>query len=99
MPPSSTNRRIQAAADIYQQFTGHDADYYEKIEYNPIDVGAKIGHVDGIMYTTVRDGKTEHYIHEFKKTSRPLLVSDHDGSKIQLIEGKYRFTDRGIIDD
>lgn len=52
-----------------------------------------------MLYTTVRDGKKERYIHNFKKSARPNLVASHDGAKIALIGGNYRFTDRGIVDN
>lgn len=63
-----------------------------------VDVVLKIGHLDGILYTTVRDGKTEKYIHKFKKNSRPLLTSTFDGLQLVLIGGSYHFTARGIVD-
>jgi hypothetical protein len=61
-------------------------------------VGFKVGLCDGILYTTVRDGKIEHYIHEFKKQARPILVSNYNGDSLYLIEGHYNFTERGIVD-
>jgi hypothetical protein len=99
VPPSSTNDRVKKAGKVYEQFTGHCAEYYENADYKPLEVGAKIGKVEGILYRTVRDGNTEHYIHEFKRSAQPDLVADHDGSQIQLVGGDYRFTDRGIIDN
>ena len=35
------------------------------------EVALQVGKVDAIMYTTVRDGVTEHYKHDFKDSSRP----------------------------
>ena len=63
-----------------------------------MDVGYKFGECDFVGYTTVRDGKTERYIHRFKKRSRPSLVSAHDGSEIRMVGGSYEFTDAGITD-
>ena len=57
------------------------------------------GEMDGVLYTTVRDGETEKYIHRFKSGSRPLLVSSHDGQSLHIIGGKYEFTERGIEDN
>lgn len=62
------------------------------------DVALKIGHCDGVLYTTVRDGKTEKYIHKFRKSSRPLLAATFDGNQLVLLGGAYQFTDRGIVD-
>jgi len=62
------------------------------------DVAANIGSCDGILYTTVRDGVEESYIHKFKKSARPQMVAKHDGSAIALIGGNYEFKDSGIND-
>jgi len=62
------------------------------------DVVFRVGTVDGILYTTVRDGNTEKYIHEFKKKSRPHLAVSHDGKQLFILGGGYAFTERGIVD-
>jgi len=61
-------------------------------------VGLEIGALDGVDYTTVRDGKTEKYRHTFKKSSRPTLVASHDGQSLHVLGGEYEFTERGIED-
>lgn len=98
MPPSS-KAKIAKAAQLYEQFTGHDAEWYQKVDVEWPEVALQVGQCDGILYTTVRDQKTEHYIHKFKKTARPTLVASHDGRTISLIGGNYTFTDRGIVDN
>lgn len=90
--------RIKEAAKRFKEFTGHEVEYKDSVKMPEHDVSFLIGECDGILYTTVRDGKTEHYIHKFKKRARPLLASSHDGKQLYLLKGKYRFTDRGIID-
>ena len=57
-----------------------------------------VGYLDAVMYETVRDGKTEKYIHRFKKQARPLLCSSYDGTQLLILGGGYDFTDRGIVD-
>lgn len=98
VPPSSVARQIKEAGALFQEFTGHDADYYDTVPYEPVKVGLKVGTVDAILYTTVRDGIMEHYKHDFRKSSRPTLVASHNGKALALVGGKYRFTDRGIVD-
>lgn len=98
VPPSKV---VQArnAADLYQRFTGHDA--LEEVQIDkPVlpDVMLVVGDIDGIMYTTVRDGQVEKYVHQFKKKARPLFCVSHDGKQIHLIGGEYDFTERGIVD-
>jgi hypothetical protein len=59
---------------------------------------APVGELDGVLYTTVRDGVTEKYIHKFRKKSRPLLATSHDGKSLHILGGEYEFTERGIED-
>lgn len=98
VPPSSVARQLKEAGNLFQEFTGHEADYYDTVPHDPVKVGLKVGTVDAILYTTVRDGITEHYKHDFRKSSRPTLVASHNGKALALVGGKYRFTDRGIVD-
>lgn len=98
VPPSKI---VQArnAADLYQRFTGHDALEEVTIDKPTLpDVMLVVGDIDGIMYTTVRDGVVEKYVHQFKKSARPLFCVSHDGKQIHLIGGEYDFTERGIVD-
>ncbi len=89
---------MKEATELFKSFTGHDAQWFDKYEIPDYSVGLKIGSCDGIMYTTVRDGKTEKYIHKFKKSARPLLVSSYDGQQLIILGGGYNFTERGIVD-
>lgn len=89
---------IAQAANLYREFSGHDADYYQKIPVEWPDVALTVGECDGILYSTIRDGTPEKYVHKFKKSARPLLVASHDGRILGLIGGNFRFTDRGITD-
>lgn len=87
------------AAKLYAGFTGHepgDTIMVDKPVYP--DVMSVIGDIDGIMYTTVRDGVTEKYIHRFKKNSRPLFCVAPDGLSLYMLGGAYEFGDRGIVD-
>jgi hypothetical protein len=70
----------------------------------PIAKGAKIpllafGELLEVKYRTTRDGQTELYRHPFRASSRPLLAARHDGSRVYIVGGRYRFTDRGIVDE
>lgn len=96
--PLQKEDKLTRAAKLQEDFSGHEVEKVQTLNYDPIDVGLKVGKIDGIMYETVRDGKTERYIHKFKKSARPIMVAKYDGSQIGLIGGKYTFTDRGIVD-
>jgi hypothetical protein len=90
---------IARAADLYERFSGHDPETIGKINIPELpSVGVAIGDVDGILYTTVRDGVEEKYIHKFHKKDKPLFVVSPDGKSLFLIGGNYTFTERGIVD-
>lgn len=84
------------AGQLFKDFTGSNPESLEKIKIRSPKVGLVVGKLDGVLYTTVRDGKTEKYVHDFDKSSRPLLVSSHDGESLHILGGEYAFTERGI---
>lgn len=96
--PAPRASAINEAKKRFEDFTGMAASNLETVRLPKHEIGLKIGPCDGVLYTTVRDGKTEKYIHEFKKKSRPLLAASHDGKSLYLIGGSYTFTERGIED-
>lgn len=91
-------RELDQADDLLNSFAGRSGREILAVKERPIKTGLVVGNVLGVMYETVRDGKTENYCHEFKRKSRPLLVASHDGARIGIVGGRYRFTDRGIED-
>lgn len=98
-PPLSKSALVNKAAKLYERFSGHEAESLGKIKVKPMPaVGVAIGDVDGILYTTVRDGREEKYIHKFKAKDRPLFVVSPDGKLIMFVGGNYDFTERGIVD-
>lgn len=97
--PPSKKVQLRNAADLYSRFTGHEAELVDTID-KPVlpDVMLIVGDIDGILYTTVRDGVTEKYIHKFKKNCRPLFTVSHDGKQLFMLGGSYDFTELGIVD-
>jgi len=90
---------VKRAALLRERFTGEDTTPLGVFEVPPLPKAvAVIGECDGILYTTVRDGQKERYIHEFNSKDKPLLCAAPDGRQILLIGGRYVFTDRGIVD-
>ena len=97
-PVGPTARQIDNAKGLFKDFRGDEPESAQKVRLRNPKVGFVVGEMDGVLYTTVRDGKTEKYIHKFRKKSRPLLVSSHDGNSLHIIGGEYEFTERGIVD-
>jgi len=96
--PASANRQLQQAADLFEDFRGEAPERLTKVKLPNPKSGLVIGELDGVLYTTTRDGKDESYIHEFDQHSRPLLVSSSDGKSLHILGGRYAMTDRGIVD-
>ncbi len=96
--PPSKRAKIKQAVQRYADFTGHQPEALTVVRSKNNDTAFAIGELDGVMYTTVRDGQQESYVHEFKKRSRPLLASSFDGGQLYILSGGYAFTDRGIVD-
>src|SRR5574340_233722 len=92
------NPSVKRAAKLISSFTGKPAEVYGRVNLPPPPkTGIVIGELLGVIYRADRE-KTD-YIHRFQsKSSRPLLVASHDGKRLILIGGSYRFTDRGIVD-
>lgn len=93
------SQKLRRAKKLYRDFTGHDPDSIEEIDMPESDIAICVGTVDGILYSTVRDGEAESYIHEFDVHARPLLCVTHDGQAIVILGGGFSFTDAGFVDD
>jgi hypothetical protein len=96
--PPTRQRQIDAAAKLFEDFSGHKGNLFSVPQPALPKVALVVGYCDGIMYETVRDGKTEKYLHQFEKSSRPLLAASSDGKQLLVLGGAYDFTDRGIVD-
>lgn len=107
VPPSSRGRRaprggddIERAADLFERFTGHDATRANRLVLPPTPRALMLlGDLDGVLYTCVRDGEVERYIHEFRKRDRPQLAVAPGGRQLYIVGGAYRVTSLGIVDD
>jgi hypothetical protein len=92
-------RKMNLGVSLFKKFRGEEPEYIDKIPMPKIPSTCfVIGDCDGILYTTIRDGKKESYIHKFSKNCRPCLVSGYDGKSIHLLGGDYDFTEDGIVD-
>ncbi len=90
--------KLQKAARLYEDFTGDAPQYIERVYVDVPQVVLLVGELDAVLYSCHRDGKLEHYRHTFKKSSRPLLVTNETGSALFVVGGRYSFTEKGIED-
>lgn len=96
--PKSRVLRVEDALALFERFTGHKGEIFSVERPDFPDVAMVVGYCDGIMYTTVRDGKREKYLHQFNAKCRPLLLASSDGKQLLVLGGAYDFTERGIVD-
>lgn len=92
------SQKIKCALKLYEKFHVQDAEFIDELDVKLPDVCVAIGQCDGILYTTIREGVKESYVHEFNARSRPILASSYDGKQLFIIDGQYKFTERGIVD-
>lgn len=90
---------IRRACKLYKSFSGHIPEIVGSVQLGTIPKALVIvGELDGILYSTVRDGANEKYIHRFHKRDRPYLAVSPDGKSLHIIGGDYEFNLRGIVD-
>ena len=90
-------KEIDKAARLFKRFTGYKPDQLTPVPIKPLPKAAlAFGQLVQIGYRSYRDGKL--YRHDFKDSSRPLLVATFDGKQVLLLGGAYAFTERGIED-
>lgn len=91
---------MSKAAQLYEDFSGHEAEEIGTIDTGPAPrIAVVIGELEAVIYNTVRDGVHERYIHKFKAKARPMFATTPDGKQLLLLGGSYDFTERGIVDD
>ena len=96
---SERSRDIRRAANLFERFTGHEATVGDRVKVPAWPkVGVAIGVMDGVLYTTTRDGRVEKYIHKFHERDKPEFVVSPDGRGLFMVGGRYDFTERGIVD-
>lgn len=106
VPPSSraksrkrpASKSLRQAVSLFERFTGHEATQAHRVRVDLPKTAVFVGQCDGLLYTTIRDGKREKYIHKFAASDRPVFAVSSDGRQILLLGGRYRFTERGIVD-
>lgn len=91
-------RDIREAENRFRSFSGHELDREYRIQMPDDDVAFVFGELWGIGYTAIRDGKVERYLHEFRRSSQPLLAATPGGDQLLIIGGSYKFGPRGIVD-
>lgn len=99
MPSRKGQReRVIAAATLFKDFTGDEAETVESFDIPSDDTLMVVGICEAIAYNAMRDGERHSYQHEFRASARPVLAVSSDGRRLYLLAGDYRFTSHGIED-
>lgn len=83
------------AIKLFRDFNSREPEYLDKVEIPVYDTLMYIGPCTRINY--LADNGYE-YSHAFRRQSRADLCVTADGSNLVLVGGRYRFTERGIVD-
>jgi hypothetical protein len=87
------------ATELFEAFHEEESEGGRNIDIpNPPPVVWQLGEVLSISYMARLKGKMVSFEHEFRPGSGPLLTVSPDGKNLFLAAGKYKVTERGIID-
>jgi hypothetical protein len=104
-----SERERSLAVSIYENFREKSPRRIDVVKVQIPNVVAVIGHVEALWktkeghtgaidYRTTHGKKVALYRHDFAAGSRPLLCVSPDGRQLLLLGGRYKFTERGIVD-
>ncbi len=89
---------IRASAKLYRGFREEPPQRARRVEFRVPKAVAVMGQVEFIGYMTTHAGVTHLYVHQFAPGSRPTFAAGTGRNQAFLIGGRYRVTDRGIVD-
>jgi hypothetical protein len=89
---------IRSAAELFEEFREEPPERARKVNFKVPNAVAVMGQVEFIGYMTTHAGQTHLYVHQFAQGSRPTFAAGKGRNQAFLIGGRYRVTDRGIVD-
>ena len=91
-------KELSQAVTLFKSFREKNPVKLAKLRVTLPKVVACMGHVEAIEYRTTHGRKVTLYKHPFAAGSRPLLCVSANGRQLMLLGGRYKWTDRGIVD-
>jgi len=106
-------RPVKSTRELYREFHGRTPGRYTTAgvrfgerwltregAYNVLipESAVIVGHISRIDYDTTRDGRVLLAQHHFAPGSRPVLLAGPGKCELLIAGGRYRFTERGIVD-
>lgn len=92
---AALRQRVDAARKLSRDFHEREPSSVRRVAAPSTTVGMVLGVLEGVIYRTP-DGV--RYLHEFRGSARPKLAATHDGRQLIVHGGRYRMTERGIVD-
>jgi hypothetical protein len=89
---------VRRAAQLYKQFREAEPKRARKITVTLPKAVMIMGYCEAILYSTTHAGKAAMYKHKFARGSRPMLCAGPKRGQLYLIGGRFRVTERGIVD-
>lgn len=89
---------MRSSAALYRSFREEPPQRVRRVRVNLPKAAAVIGQVEFIGYMTTHAGQTHLYVHQFAMGSRPTLAAGKGRNQAVLVGGRYKVTDRGIVD-
>lgn len=89
---------VRKAKTLYEKFRESKATRARTITVKLPKAVAIMGYCNAIEYETTHGGKAQAYRHKFAKGSRALLCAGPGKNQLYLIGGRFRVTERGIVD-
>ncbi len=91
-------REQQDAIALFRDFRERDPKKLDVFDVEWPHAVAVLGNCEMIGYRTSHNRKTVLYTHDFEPGSQPLLCAGTGDNQLYLFGGRYRVTDRGIVD-
>lgn len=91
-------KEFRGAFRLHEAFREKTPTRAKKVSYSIPKTLMVMGHVEFIGYRTTHGTELVLYKHDFAPGSRPQLAAGPKRNQLFLIGGRYRVTDRGIVD-
>lgn len=89
---------FRGAFKLHRQFRESTPTKARVIPYEVPKALMILGTLESVCYRTTHNGKAASYRHEFASGSRPFLAAGPKKGQLFIVGGRYRVTERGIVD-
>jgi len=93
-----TSRSFRGAFKLAKDFREKTPKRVRKVNLHVPKTLMVMGHVEFIGYRTTHGDQLVLYKHDFVPGSRPQLAAGPKRNQLFFVGGRYRVTDRGIVD-